>query len=217
LLQDSHNHSLREGARPVMLALRRFLRYVFAFRPSKHAFNALLPRRARRRLTKGLDLDTGPFNRPIDDVELIPVQPDSYLAVYFKRYGRSTGPGVSLYVRDSEILRFDCFGPDRGHYHSLPCLAPYPGRTRIKFNEISVEAQINRSVEEISRNYAAYLAGHFRRCIREFRFEQTTLVAAAAEAGRRMMRSHRAATIGAVIPTPGFPAGLRTSPTHQAD
>lgn len=186
-----------------MLALRRFLRYVFAFRPSKHAFNALLPRRARRRLTKGLDLDTGPFNRPIDDVELIPVQPDSYLAVYFKRYGRSTGPGVSLYVLDNEILRFDCFGPGRGHYHCLPCLAPYPGRKRIKFDADSVEAQISWCVEEISRNNAAHLAGHFRRYIREFRFEQTRLDAAAAEAGDRMMRSHRAAAIGAVTPDEG--------------
>jgi hypothetical protein len=175
-----------------MLALRRFLRYAFAFRPSKHLFNALLPRSARRRIAKGLDLDTGPLNRPIDDVELIPVQPDSYLAVYFKRYGTDVGPGVSLYVLENEILRFDCFGAGRGHYHSLPCLAPFPGTERIEFGADTVETQVSRCVEEISMNHAAHLAGHFRRCIREFRFEQTRLDAAAAEARDRMLRSHRA-------------------------
>jgi hypothetical protein len=179
-------------ARLVMLALRRFLRYVFAFRPSKRMFNALLPRSARRRIAKGLDLDTGPLNRPIDDVELISVQPDSYLAVYFKRYGTDVGPGVSLYVLENEILRFDCFGAGRGHYHSLPCLAPFPGTERIEFDADTVETQVSRCVEEISTNHAAHLAGHFRRCIREFQFEQTRLDAAAAEARDRMLRSHKA-------------------------
>jgi hypothetical protein len=175
-----------------MLAFRRSLRYVFSFRPSKHIFNALLPRSARRRIASGLDLDTGPLNRPIDDIELIPVQPDSYLAVYFKRYGTDVGPGVSLYVFENEILRFDCFGAGRGHYHSLPCLAAFPGTERIEFAADTVEMQVSRCVEEISLNHAAHLARHFRRCIREFRFKQSRLDAAAAEARDRMLRAHTA-------------------------
>ncbi len=185
------NKQTIENSLPLMLLFRRLLRYVFAFRPSKQMFNALLPRSARRRIASGLDLDTGPFNRPIDDLELIPVQPDSYLAVYFKRYDTDIGPGISLYVFENEILRFDCFGADRGHYHSLPCLAAFPAAERIAFAAESVEMQVNCSAEEIGTKHATHLTRHFRRCIREFRFEQTRLDAALAEARDRMLRAHR--------------------------
>ena len=155
-------------------------------------FNALLPRPVRRRIASGLDLDTGPLNRPIDDVVMIPVQPNSYLAAYFKRYGPDVGPGVSLYVFENEILRFDCFGAGRGHYHSLPCIAAVPATERIDFAADTIETQINWCIEEIRLHHGPHLARHFRRCIREFRFEQLKIDSAAAEARDRMLHAHRA-------------------------
>ena len=172
------------------MLFRKLLRYVFAFDASKQIFNALLPRFVRRKIASGLDLDTGPFNRPIEDVELIPIQPDSYLAVYFKRYGANVGPGVSLYVLENEILRFDCFDKGYGHYHSMPCLAAVPGSEQIDFAADDTEAMVNQTVDEITRNYAAHLAKHFRRRIREFRFDQTRLDTAVAEARDRMVTAH---------------------------
>ena len=174
-----------------MMLIRRILRYIFAFNFSKRLFNALLPRFMRHKIASGLDLDTSPFNRPIEDVELIPIQPDSYLAVYFKRCGTNVGPGVSLYVFENEILRFDCFGGDRGHYHSLPCLSALPGNERNDFSSDSIEAQIDQALAEITGNYVAHLARHFRRCIREFRFDQAQLeVAVSAARGRMLIDEH---------------------------
>lgn len=173
-----------------MLILRRFLRYIFAFGPSKWLFNTLLPKYARRKISSGLDLDTGPLNRPIEDVELIAIQPDGYLAVYFKRYGADVGPGVSLYVLQNEILRFDCFGDDRGHYHSLPCLSAIPSSEQINFTGRSIDAQIDEASTEIHDNYAAHLTNHFRRRIREFRFDKTCLDKAVADARNRMRCAH---------------------------
>jgi hypothetical protein len=187
------------------------LRYTFAFGASKQLFNAVLPRFARRRIASALDLDTGPLNRPIDDVELIPIQPGGYLAVYFKRYGADVGPGVSLYVCENEILRFDCFGPARGHYHSLPCLSAFPGREGFALAGDSVVAQVQHAAAEIRGNHAAHLAKHFRRRIREFRFDLASLDAAVSEARDRMLRAH-----GRASPTLPSPASTGAFPADRA-
>ena len=196
-----------------MLLFRRMLRYVFSFGPSKQLFNALLPRFARRKISSGLDLDTGPLNRPIDDVELIPIQPGGYLAVYFKRYGTNVGPGVSLYVLANEILRFDCFDGARGHYHSLPCLSAFPSSERIALTGDSIDAQINQTAVEISENYAAHLAKHFRRRVREFRFDKASLEAAVSEARGRMLSAHRKAP--STVPSPPSSGAFRVDKANR--
>ena len=175
-----------------MLLFRKILGYVFAFNLVKRTFNALLPGIARRKITFGLNLDTGSFNRPIDDLELVPIQTNSYFAVCFKRYGTDVGPGVSLYIFENEVLRFDCFGNGRGHYHSLPCLSPYPSKDRINFKAETIEAQIDQTAEEIINNYPKHLSKHFRGRIRDFRFSQTQLETAVAVVCGKMLAAHRA-------------------------
>lgn len=192
------------------LSFRRLLRYCFAFDVSKRLFNALLPLPARRRITSALDLDTGPFNRPIDGVKLIPVQPGGYLAVYYKHYGGDDGPGISLYVLENEVLRFDCFGEGRGHYHSLPCLTPWPSKERLAFAAADIPAQIDQSTGEIAEHYAVHLERHFRPCVRNYRFEGDRLDAAVAEAREWMLASHRDGSVSA-RPSASIPSGvLRT-------
>ena len=201
-----------------MALFRRILRYVFAFDPSKRLFNALLPRFARRKIASALDLDTGPLNRPVDDVELIPIQPGGYLAVYFKRYGADVGPGVSLYVFANEILRFDCFGGARGHCHSLPCLAVFPSRKAIDLDGDSIVAQIEQAAAEISENHAAHLAKHFRRRIRDFRFDKASLDAAISEARDRMLNAHRRAssTASSTASTYAFRVDKASRPSYSS-
>lgn len=172
-----------------MYFVRKFLRYLFSFSLTKRLFNSVIPVSIRRKITKGLHLDTGPFNRPISDVRLIPIQDGSYLAVYFKNYrAQGIGPGVSLYVLENEILRFDCFGGVHGHYHSMPCLTPYPEQERIRFNQLRVEGQIDESAEEIISHHARHLIEHFRHRIRLYAFEPAKLAAAVDEA-RDVMRA----------------------------
>lgn len=199
-----------------MMLFRKSLRYLFAFNQSERMFNALLPRFIRCKIASGLDLDTGPFNRPIDDVKLIPIQPDSYLAIYYKRYDTGVGPGVSLYVHENEILRFDCFGKGHGHYHSLPCLSALPSKERIGFTAETIKSQVNETVEEITGNYAAHLGKHFRRCIRDFRFDQACLVVAVAEARDRMLTAHReASSTTSPAPIGAFRSGRASRQNHS--
>lgn len=160
------------------------LHRLFSFGLTKRAFNGLLPGWLRRKLTKVLQLDTGPFNRPIEGVYTIPIQEDAYLVVYWKeaywKGGTVVGPGASLYVLQNEILRFDCAVEGRGHYHSLPCLIDK--RDRIFFEENTVEDQINRSVRELTTNVAEHLSKHFRRSLRCFHLDAERL----AEVGEKM-------------------------------
>lgn|GEM_PF-3125617 len=184
------------------MLFHRTLRYLFVFKTSKKIFNTLLPRLIRRKIASGLDLDTGPFNRPIDDVKLIPIQPDSYLAVYYKRYDTGVGPGVSLYIHENEILRFDCFGKGRGHYHSLPCLSALPGDEQIGFATETVKSQVSETVEEITGNHAAHLGKHFLGNIRNFRLAKACLTAAVDAAYERMLSAHdEASSTASLLPT----------------
>lgn len=201
-----------------MMLFRRSLCYLFAFKSSKQMFNALLPRFIRSKIASGLGLDTGPFNRPIDDVRLISIQPDSYLAVYYKRYDTGVGPGVSLYIHENEILRFDCFGKGRGHYHSLPCLSALPSDERIGFTAETIKSQVNETVEETTGNYAAHLGKHFRRNIRDFRFDQACLAAAVAEAHDRMLSAHRRAlSTASPPPIDASRSGRATPRSHSSE
>ena len=198
-----------------MFLFRRLSRYIFAFNATKQLFNALLPKAARRKIASSLDLDAGPFNRPIDIVNLISIQSDSYLAVYIKRYGMDVGPGVSLYVLENEILRFDCFDNGRGHYHSLPCLSILPSNERIDVDANTIEAQIDEAAAKITGNYAVHLAKHFRRRIRDFRFDQASLETAVAEASDVMLAAHQSSRAPAHAQTDAFRTDKASHRSHS--
>ena len=69
---------------------------------------------------------------------------------------------VSLYVRNQEALRFDCFG-EEGHYHSM--LNKKTGKrddsdSRIEFEEQTVEQQIEQTLHILSTQSAILLNQH---------------------------------------------------------
>ena len=81
------------------------------------------------------------------------VQKDLIFQVYWKSLSIGKGPAVILKAFDKEILKFDCLGKDRGHYH----IAPYY-HFRIYFIEETVQDQIKRSLQELRTNGMKYLA-----------------------------------------------------------
>ena len=130
-----------------------------------------------------------PYERKLSDVVIYPVQDHAYLAVYWKDLPIGKGPCVSLYVHDKEILKFDCFGEDRGHYHAnmdQTSLIP-KGEERLYFKERSIEDQVERSIFEIQRNAAYHLQRNFDPRITRFKLDRARLETASREAKQKML------------------------------
>jgi len=130
-----------------------------------------------------------PYERKLNDVVIYPIQDHAYLAVYRKDLPIGKGPGVSLYVHDKEILKFDCFGEGRGHYHThmnQPSLVP-EGEERLYFSERTVEDQAERSIFEIQRNATYHLQRNHDPRITFFKLDQPRLEVACREAKAKML------------------------------
>jgi glycosyltransferase involved in cell wall biosynthesis len=53
----------------------------------------------------------------ISELEVLHVQQDIRVEVYWIAAKLASGPAASVYVFDDEVMRFDCFGSGRGHMH----------------------------------------------------------------------------------------------------
>lgn len=80
------------------------------------------------------------------------------LAVFWKALDIGSGPAFSLHAGASEPLRFDCFGPGEGHFHTE--IPTFDGLRvdRIWLPEPTRRAQVDRALWEIETNAAYYLA-----------------------------------------------------------
>jgi hypothetical protein len=57
------------------------------------------------------------YPQPRHDLTKFPIQENVWLEVYWRDDRAGRGPCASLYVRDVELIRFDCFPGDQGHCH----------------------------------------------------------------------------------------------------
>ena len=98
------------------------------------------------------------FKRRIYDIHCIDFQKGAYLAVYWKDQKEGNGPALSLYVRDQEVFKADCFGPARGHYHfNLKQTGAQEDKGRIFFQEKSVAEQIDQAVKVLTERVSEIL------------------------------------------------------------
>jgi len=112
-----------------------------------------------KRLLKGRPAPQAPSSVR-KDVLRYEIQPGAHLDVFWKVLKIGRGPAVSLYVHGEEVLKIDCFGEGKGHYHvnerqwkrKLPRVVQ-----RIYLPEPTVEAQIDRAVFELHHNALVYL------------------------------------------------------------
>ena len=84
---------------------------------------------------------------------IISIQPNLEFEIYWKALDIGKGPAIILKAYAREIMKFDCFGKDKGHYH----IAPHYG-FRIYFLEEKAIDQIERTVEELRKNAQKYLS-----------------------------------------------------------
>ena len=130
-----------------------------------------------------------PYERKLNDVVIYPVQDHAYVAVYWKDLPIGKGPCASLYVYDKEILKFDCFGEGRGHYHThmnQPSLVRN-GEERLYFYEKTIENQVERSIFEIQKNAAYHLQRNHDPRITFFKLDLPHLEAVCREAKVKML------------------------------
>lgn len=101
------------------------------------------------------------------DVEVIPVQPNLEFVVYWKVLEVGKGPALILKAYGKEILKFDCFGKNDGHFHA----APDYGK-RIFFEEQTASAQIEQTESELKANAQFYLESQEEVRIRKIKIDQ---------------------------------------------
>lgn len=88
----------------------------------------------------------------------------------------------------TKFAKFDCFGPDRGHFH-LALFTPASVRQhQLKFAERTATDQISRAIFEIDKNLAYYLERAANPAIRKFEVRRENLLAALPDAESRMRR-----------------------------
>ncbi|MEO0492616.1 MAG: hypothetical protein AAF081_04285 [Actinomycetota bacterium] len=118
------------------------------------------------------------------DEHLIEIQPGLALAVYWKVTDLGTGPAVIVQTDAIELMKFDCFGGDGGHFHIAPWY-----QARLAFLERTADEQITRALAEIRTNAAGYLHRHPRPEVAAIRLDPAALDTALARA-EPLLRAH---------------------------
>jgi hypothetical protein len=82
------------------------------------------------------------------------VQEGVHVDAYWRQDDQGRGPAASLYIKDVEVLRLDCFGGDQGHMHINT-----RGRVakRWYFPPGTMAEHIDRGVFELATNVEAVL------------------------------------------------------------
>jgi hypothetical protein len=91
----------------------------------------------------------------IHDLVTYQIQDNIFMEVYWVSDPVGPGPGASIYIHGDEVMRFDCFGSDLGHYHfniRQAKFVPAGELTRIFFPEGSVQDHIANAVVQLRRN-----------------------------------------------------------------
>ena len=132
-----------------------------------------------------------PYENIRKDIVDIIIQDGVFLEVYWKILEIGKGPAVTLVVYDYEILRFDCFGKEKGHYHIM--LREYENKSeqRIYFPEKTVEEQIDRTVFEITGNLYYYIHRNPIRKVRNMKISEDRLWEAARQAKIKMYEYYK--------------------------
>jgi len=157
----------------------------------KSVLSAVLPaemlyeiRRRRRHQCNGPSADTFLVNHAArKDVTRFPVEEGIYVEVFWKALPAATGPAFSLFAYDEEVLRLDCGGPGKGHFHASFLTKQHTWQNRNQFFENTRETQIQRAVFELQNNIGYYLERHPWKKIREIELAEGPWKVLCSEAG----------------------------------
>jgi hypothetical protein len=117
------------------------------------------------------------------DVVKIDIQENAYVLVYHKFLDIGSGSSIGLYVYNTEFLKFDCFGKNKGHYHVFNKKTD----DRIYFTEKTAKEQIEKTINELTTNINSYLVTSPNKKIKEFIFDDNLLKSKLTEAKQILM------------------------------
>lgn len=126
------------------------------------AYHAKTPRTA---------LDTATDHRTYE------AAPEVQLVVYWTDGHFGSGPSASLFVLENEVLRLDCLGADRGHYHINPRQVNFMADRTVQllFQPGSYEDHIRRAAFELRANTSTAIKMNRDPRVRRFTLGQTEL------------------------------------------
>ncbi|MEM9922570.1 MAG: hypothetical protein AAF915_02245 [Cyanobacteria bacterium P01_D01_bin.50] len=145
-----------------------------------YQFHFYFQGKSRNYVNKDIRKDSIKFN--IDD--------HVYLEVYWKIYGIGKGPALIVNALGEEVLKFDCYGPGKGHYHVIVTELQPNCRSILHLPEQTVELQIERAIFEIKNNLNWYLERHPLAKIRKLKIQKSQLQAVTEELHNQMIEYH---------------------------
>jgi hypothetical protein len=106
--------------------------------------------------------------------------------------GGGTGVCISVFCHGFEVLRFDCFGGEPGHFHIAP-FTPWAifgmEERRLRFRELTPDEQVERALFEVTENLDFYLQLNPRRSVRRTRVDRAARERAC-ESARQRLKAH---------------------------
>jgi len=150
-------------------------RKIVYFRDGMKNFLSIFFGRGKSPEELAADRDQKGRSKPLrKDVQTVTIQEGLEFDIYWKDTGKvGIGPTVAVYAKQREVLRFDCFGPDLGHFHIFNRSdRPKDPADRLFFHEESRAAQIDRTLWELENNLASYLQLHSDPAIRNMVLEK---------------------------------------------
>jgi hypothetical protein len=124
------------------------------------------------------------YQQPRHDLTKVPVQDGVWVEVYWRDDAAGRGPCASLYVRDVEIMRFDCFPGDQGHCHVN--FQQNRGQ-RWYYPPGTVREHIEQSAFDLGKNVAFCLRSNQDAAIQEMRIDPEKLQEAARRSRERLL------------------------------
>lgn len=109
------------------------------------------------------------------DLKRFKISEDFYIDVFRKDLPIGVGPALSVYLFGHEVLKFDCFGKNEGHFHVKSIVPDKKTQTRIYFYESSREEQIERTLFELLHNLSYYQIRCPQRGVRDLKIDYTKL------------------------------------------
>jgi hypothetical protein len=124
------------------------------------------------------------YQQPRHDLTKVPVQEAVWVEVYWRDDAAGRGPCASLYVRDVEVMRFDCFAGDQGHCHVN--FQQNRGQ-RWYYRPGPVRQHIEQSSFDLGKNVSFALRSSLDPAIQETRIDPEKLMEAARQARAKLL------------------------------
>ena len=103
---------------------------------------------------------------------MVAIQDGVEAHVFWKQIGPAAGPCCSVFVLGHELIKFDCYEGELGHFHvALPARAGSTSNI-LRFGVSTIEQQIERTAFELSHNLIYYCERCVHPQVRTFELNQ---------------------------------------------